>query len=175
MGPPWGPVPERQIHLPTSFLTFALRLQPFAPEFCRRSPVCSENDAFPERIGYLNSGGEFTFRCRRMLRRFQILLRFSTFALRLRPFGSVFGDGAPVCNENDAFPERNGYLNFRDGAPVCSENDSFFFGFPRFRKLSFSLQVCRVAPWKRKRRRAPGAAARIQAGDPNGLLFLNPY
>ena len=72
----------------------------------------------------MNSGGEFTFRCRRMLRRFQIFHRFSTFALRLRPFGSVFGDGAPVCNENDAFPERNGYLNFRDGAPVCSENDA---------------------------------------------------
>ena len=110
-----------------------------------------------------------------MLRRFQIFHRFSTFALRLRPFGSVFGDGAPVCNENDAFPERNGDLNFRDGAPVCSENDSFFFGFPRFRKLCFSLQVLGHGQSGKKFRRAAGAAAGIQAGDPNGLLFLNPY
>ena len=110
-----------------------------------------------------------------MLRRFQILLRFSTFALRLRPFGSVFGDGAPVCNENDAFPERNGDLNFRDGAPVCSENDSFFFGFPRFRKLCFSLQVPMHGQSGQRSGRAAGAAAGIQSGDPNGLLFLNPY
>ena len=106
---------------------------------------------------------------------FTLRHRFSTFALRLRPFGSVFGDGAPVCNENDAFPERNGDLNFRDGAPVCSENDSFFFGFPRFRKLCFSLQVYWRGRWKEIYRRAAGAAAGIQAGDPNGLLFLNPY
>ena len=110
-----------------------------------------------------------------MLRRFQILLRFSTFALRLRPFGSVFGDGAPVCNENDAFPERNGDLNFRDGAPVCSENDGFFFGFPRFRKLCFSLQVPRPGQSVAEGGRARWQAETIQAGDPNGLLFLNPY
>ena len=110
-----------------------------------------------------------------MLRRFQILLRFSTFALRLRPFGSVFGDGAPVCNENDAFPERNGDLNFRDGAPVCSENDGFFFAFPSFRKLCFSLQVLLYGRQNARSGRVPGALARIQAGDPNGLLFLNPY
>ena len=36
------------------FATFALRLQPFASEFRRRSPVCSENDAFRERNGDLN-------------------------------------------------------------------------------------------------------------------------
>ena len=58
MGSPSGPVREREIHLPTSFLTFALRLQPFAPEFRRRSPVCSENDAFPERKGDLNFANE---------------------------------------------------------------------------------------------------------------------
>ena len=119
----------------------------------------------------MNSGGEFTFRRRRMLRRFQILLRFSTFALRLRPFGSVFGDGAPVCNENDAFPERNGDLNFRDGAPVCSENDGFFFGFPRFRKLCFSLQVLGVGQSGKKFRRAAGAAAGIQAGGSERYSF----
>ena len=38
--------------------------------------------------------------------------RFATFALRLQPFASEFRDGAPVCSENDAFPERNGDLNF---------------------------------------------------------------
>ena len=52
--------------------------------------------------------------------------RFATFALRLRPFGSFFHDGAPVCSENDAFRERNGDLNFRNGAPVCSENGAPF-------------------------------------------------
>ena len=38
--------------------------------------------------------------------------RFATFALRLQPFASEFCDGAPVCGENDAFPERKGDLNF---------------------------------------------------------------
>ena len=38
--------------------------------------------------------------------------RFATFALRLQPFASEFRDGAPVCSENDAFPERKGDLNF---------------------------------------------------------------
>ena len=37
--------------------------------------------------------------------------RFATFALRLGPFGSFSGDGAPVCSENDAFRTRNGDLN----------------------------------------------------------------
>ena len=67
------------------FATFALRLGPFAPEFCRQAPVCSGNDAFPERNRDLNSGGEFTFHCRRMLRRFQIFHRFSTFASTSAP------------------------------------------------------------------------------------------
>ena len=43
---------------PQRFATFALRLQPFASEFRRRSPVCSENDAFPERKGDLNFANE---------------------------------------------------------------------------------------------------------------------
>ena len=38
--------------------------------------------------------------------------RFATFALRLGPFAWEFCDGAPVCGENDAFPERKGDLNF---------------------------------------------------------------
>ena len=59
-----------------------------------------------------------------MLRRFQILLRFSTFALRLQPFASLFGKGAPVCNENDAFFLRKGGVSFFNGAYVCSENDA---------------------------------------------------
>ena len=52
--------------------------------------------------------------------------RFATFALCLQPFAWEFGDGAPVCSENDAFRERNGDLNFRNGAPVCSENGASF-------------------------------------------------
>ena len=39
--------------------------------------------------------------------------RFATFALRLGPFGSFFGDGAPVRSENDTFRKRNGDLNSR--------------------------------------------------------------
>ena len=37
--------------------------------------------------------------------------RFATFAPRLGPFGSFFGDRPPVCSENDAFRTRNGDLN----------------------------------------------------------------
>ena len=59
-----GPVPRGapsrgpQFTPPQRFATFALRLQPFASEFRRRSPVCSENDAFPERKGDLNFANE---------------------------------------------------------------------------------------------------------------------
>ena len=113
-----------------------------------------------------------------MLRRFQILLRFSTFALRLQPFASLFGKGAYVCSENDTFFLRKGGVSFSNGAYVCSEKQSFFFGFPRFRKLCFSLQRSCVrraeAECGRERRRLAG----IRAGDPNGTLFeplLEPY
>ena len=40
------------------FATFALRLGPFAWEFCDGASVCSENDAFRERNGDLNLGNE---------------------------------------------------------------------------------------------------------------------
>ena len=100
-----------------------------------------------------------------MLRRFRIFHRFPTFALRLRPFGPIFSDGAPVCSENDAFPERNRDLNFRDGAYVCSENDGFFFGFPSFRKLCFPLQVLRRGRKTGERGREAGAVDRIRAGE----------
>ena len=43
---------------PQRFATFALRLGPFAWEFCDGAPVCSQNDAFRERNGDLNLGNE---------------------------------------------------------------------------------------------------------------------
>ena len=67
--------------------------------------------------------------------------RFATFALRLQPFASEFRDGAPVCSENDAFPERNGDLNF------ATEHTSAAKTMPRSRdartrkEISVSLQT----------------------------------
>ena len=153
------------------FPTFALRLGPFGPEFSRRAPVCSENDAFSKRNGDLTLGAEFTFRCRRMLRRCPIFHRCFTFALRLHPFGSVFRNGAPVCSENDAFPERNRDLSFRDGALVCSENDGFFSVFPFHRKFIVWLQISRPSFRNARYWRVARHAGRIRVGGPGEDSF----
>ena len=117
-------------------------------------------------------GAEFTFRCRRMLRRFPIFHRFATFALRLGPFGSVFGNGAPVCSENGAFRTRNWDLNFGDGAPVwarlapCLDRVGDPSGNHRFAADRMALARIGV-PYVRITELLPGSGSEIRGG-----LFL---
>ena len=107
--------------------------------------------------------------------------RFATFALRLGPFAWEFCDGAPVCGENDAFPERKGDLNLgnehrsaaktmpgsadagtraeisvslQTGAPLRKFRSPF-----RSRKASFSLQT--GAPSRKKEPNGPRRRATV--------------
>ena len=107
-----------------------------------------------------------------MLRRFPIFHRFATFALRLGPFGSVFGNGAPVCSENGAFRTRNWDLNFGDGAPVwarlapCLDRVGDPSGNHRFAADRMALARIGV-PYVRITELLPGSGSEIRGG-----LFL---
>ena len=66
--------------------------------------------------------------------------RFATFALRLRPFGSFFRDGAPVCNENDSPLHPQAWIrNF------CSTSGPVWLRFSR-RSTGLQRKRCVSAP-----------------------------